>query len=99
VAYRLVVSDDKFEWALWKRYNEFLDLHQQLSKKYKGLPPFPPRRFKILIDDDFIEERKQGLIAYFSGLDDELFEESEELRTFLGVYNDKKTRMILKYNN
>jgi hypothetical protein len=32
-AFKIVVNDDKMEWYLWKRYREFHELHQNLSKK------------------------------------------------------------------
>jgi hypothetical protein len=92
--FKIIVNDERMEWYIWKRYREFHELHQKLSKKHSKLPAFPPRRVKLFIDDEFLELRRQALEAYLKGLDYSYFEESEDLRSFLGVYETKNTKPI-----
>jgi len=93
-AFKIIVNDERMEWFIWKRYREFHELHQKLSKKNSKLPAFPPRRVKLFIDDEFLELRRQALEAYLKGLEYRYYEESEDLRSFLGVYESKNTKPI-----
>jgi hypothetical protein len=93
-AFRIIVNDERMEWNMWKRYREFHELHQKLSKKYTNLPAFPPRRVKIFIDDEFLDLRRQALEAYLKALEYHFYEESEDLRSFLGVYESKNTKPL-----
>lgn len=54
-------------WDVEKRYSEFYNLHQLLSKKKKHLPKFPPKKLKNM-KEEVIEERKEALAKYMNEL-------------------------------
>jgi len=64
--YKVVVNLKDKKWAIYRRYNDFYNLHQKLSKEFPNeklvLPP------KKLIgnnfDPEFIENRRKGLHEY-----------------------------------
>jgi hypothetical protein len=58
-----IFTNDK-TWELKKRYSNFYELHQTLSKKFNNIPKFPPK--KIFKSDEFIKERQEKLEKYIN---------------------------------
>ena len=56
-------SEKVYKWSVWKRYNEFQELNEQMQKIYGWQIeniPFPPSHTFIMykFSDDFINRRK-----------------------------------------
>jgi len=62
-----VQSPSTISWVIYKRYNDFHKLNNQLQK-VDGLPKLPPKKIFMLMDLAFVENRKKGLQEYLSKL-------------------------------
>jgi len=87
--YKVVVNLKDKKWAIYRRYNDFYNLHQKLSKEFPNeklnLPP------KKLIgnnfDPTFIENRRKGLHEYIQTvLQHPKMRTKQAVRNF--IYND-----------
>lgn len=93
-SYRILVKDGTQTWNIYKRYNSFYELHEQLKEKFleKDLPPLPPK--PSLMDwtaskirgrgPDFLDDRRILLEKYLQAIlsESHLFQTSE-IRAFL----------------
>lgn len=54
------------QWAVQRRYSEFLQLHQQLRIMFASVRPleFPRRRMVMKFQKDFLEKRRGALEKY-----------------------------------
>lgn len=48
-------------WVVYRRYSDFLDLHDRLKKKGLVLPAFPGKKVLGLFDDSFLDKRQAAL--------------------------------------
>lgn len=64
VMFNINICTNGKNWEVQRRYKNFDDLHNKLSKKISNLPKLPPK--KIFISDDMIKERKQNLQKYLN---------------------------------
>lgn len=64
---RVLVPDEKLNYVLHKRYNEFYELYHTLEKDHemnvlvKNLPQFPGKKLFGKLDKDFVQQRMTGL--------------------------------------
>ncbi|CAM9090654.1 unnamed protein product [Scytosiphon promiscuus] len=66
VVFNIEVSYRGSNWIIDKRFNDFVALHQGLSREFRDadLGPMPKRRFFNRFDPDFLEERSHDLQAF-----------------------------------
>ncbi|CAM9483241.1 unnamed protein product [Ectocarpus sp. 12 AP-2014] len=66
VVFNIEVSFRGSNWVIEKRFNDFVTLHQGLSREFRDtdLGPLPKRRFFNRFDPDFLNERSQDLQAF-----------------------------------
>ncbi|KIJ45510.1 hypothetical protein M422DRAFT_250826 [Sphaerobolus stellatus SS14] len=103
VVYRIEVQASVRSWEMWRRYSEFVDLHNELIKTTGATPPvsLPPKHiFAIRKNDEkILEERRIGLEAYLRALissKDGQWRETRVFNEFLGVPIGRhdNTRMV-----
>eukprot|EP01114_Cavostelium_apophysatum_P023375 TRINITY_DN8783_c0_g2_i1.p1 TRINITY_DN8783_c0_g2~~TRINITY_DN8783_c0_g2_i1.p1 ORF type:complete len:402 (-),score=115.95 TRINITY_DN8783_c0_g2_i1:3-1208(-) len=90
-SYKIVVRDGLESWTIFKRYSDFVALHNQLKERFgeRNLPPLPERR-SILEhlskkkDDQFNTKRRASLESLLQLLmsDSQVFQ-TGEVRNFL----------------
>lgn len=86
VAFKVTVQYAKLSWEVWRRFSDFVALHEQLtSSDYAALPELPPKTLLPSVTDTrFLEKRKNKLFNYIQELlrrpDTRM---SEELLNFL----------------
>jgi len=60
--FKTEISTDKGKFLVLRRYSEFRDLYEKLSKKYPSEKyKFPKKRFVGNFDHDFLDSRQKGL--------------------------------------
>ncbi|KCV73160.1 AGC/SGK protein kinase [Fonticula alba] len=64
--YKVVVSGPQHRWVIYRRYNDFYELHASLVKLFpKENLPLPAKRLLgNNFDPSFIEQRREGLHSY-----------------------------------
>lgn len=92
-----LANEKIYKWSVWKRYNEFQQLHEDMQRKYGWQVEsitFPPTHTFVLdkFSDDFINRRKDELNAYWTQVmavpdatDFFKHHHSEHLRAFLDI--------------
>jgi len=63
-----VITLDGDEWSVYRRYSQFLKLHNSLPDELRNEMPMPPKRFQGHLTDVFVTKRKQELQAYIHTL-------------------------------
>ncbi|KAK6186466.1 hypothetical protein SNE40_008500 [Patella caerulea] len=69
--YKIEVERDGFDkWFVFRRYNDFYQLHEKLKELFPNFRlALPPRRwFRSNYDKDFLEERTLGLQAFLNNI-------------------------------
>jgi len=85
--YEIEVTRGTSQWKVYRRYNQFFNLHQQLQKKFPNAFKFPKKKlFGSSMGQEFVEKRTQRLQDYVA----RLLElpgaaQSTELKIFLEV--------------
>ena len=64
IQYTIKIFTNDKSWELKKRYSNFYELNQALSKKFNNVPKFPPK--KIFKSDSFIRDRQEKLEKYLN---------------------------------
>ncbi|KAI9300797.1 hypothetical protein BJ944DRAFT_208654 [Cunninghamella echinulata] len=91
--YKIEVHEAVRKWTVWKRYSEFVKLHEQLCAVYPHHPPPFNLPKKSLFPSTFgdqqkIEDRKHGLEDYIRGIlscRDDRWRQTEIWRSFLSI--------------
>ncbi|KAK9695548.1 hypothetical protein K7432_012896 [Basidiobolus ranarum] len=94
IVYRLEIKEGVRGWVAYHRYQDFFNLHRNLSKKFPGVQPpgiLPPKqswfsRSATGIGSDFIENRREQLELYLNAILQDAsgeWRESEEFTKFL----------------
>ena len=68
VKYLLKINCDGKKWDIYRRYNEFDVLKDDLSKKHGGLPSMPGKSLFTMDKQQFAEKRKVGLESFMRKL-------------------------------
>ncbi|KAK6186465.1 hypothetical protein SNE40_008500 [Patella caerulea] len=71
IVYKIEVERDGFDkWFVFRRYNDFYQLHEKLKELFPNFRlALPPRRwFRSNYDKDFLEERTLGLQAFLNNI-------------------------------
>jgi len=98
VMYKVDLNSSIKNWSVYKRYNNFKELHQQLSKHVHkiNLPTFPERKF-FNLNSQTINDRKEKLETYLN-----FFLEKKKLVNYSEILNfieiDKDTLKIIVNN-
>jgi regulator of vacuolar morphogenesis len=94
IVYKINVQANVRSWSMWRRYSEFVDLHNTLIKSTGSSPPcqLPPKHSLSFIrsfhDPKVLEERLLGLEKYLRVIvsaKEEKWRECIAFREFLGV--------------
>ena len=92
IVYRVEVQTSVRSWQIWRRYSEFVDLHNELIKTTGSTPPMqlPPKHIFTLHknDEKILQERRTGLEAYLRALvssKEGQWRETRAFNEFLGV--------------
>ena len=64
----LVTMTDGDEWSVYRRYSQFLKLHNSLPDGLRSTLNFPPKKFKGHLTETFVTKRKKGLETYIKEL-------------------------------
>eukprot|EP00455_Lapot_gusevi_P037453 TRINITY_DN4190_c0_g1_i1.p1 TRINITY_DN4190_c0_g1~~TRINITY_DN4190_c0_g1_i1.p1 ORF type:complete len:315 (-),score=43.67 TRINITY_DN4190_c0_g1_i1:164-1108(-) len=91
VFYEVDLNNRKLRWNVFRRYEQFSNLHEQLYLKMQTedfplLPPFPGRHFKFWVDHlnpHFIEQRRVLLENY--------------LQKLLAILEYREHRLVLEF--
>ncbi|KAJ6503485.1 syntaxin [Mycena vitilis] len=92
--YEVRVKANVRDWALWRRYSEFDDLHSALRDAVGEHPPapLPPKHalsiFRSHSDPKLLEERRAGLETYLRAIlsaKEDKWRETFVFREFLGI--------------
>jgi regulator of vacuolar morphogenesis len=92
--YEISVKTSMRSWQMWRRYSEFVDLHDELVRDCKAPPPAPlPGKHIWSLKSSFhnqglIQERKMGLEAYLRAIvasKDAQWRENNAFKRFLGI--------------
>lgn len=71
-AFCVKVRFDSTQWAIWRRYNDFKKLHEDLaadpSINSRSLPRLPPPKHTARRTVEFVEHRRAKLDRYLQGL-------------------------------
>ncbi|OEH78772.1 hypothetical protein cyc_04793 [Cyclospora cayetanensis] len=86
IAFKVSVQYAKLSWEVWRRFSDFVALHEHLlASDYAALPELPPKTLLPSVTDTrFLEKRKNKLFNYLQDLlrrPDTRF--SQELLNFL----------------
>jgi len=97
--FTFLVNDGIVEWEIGKRYSQCMELNETLLTAFVfvALPNFPPRMFKLFINDESLTERKVGLDRYFQSLPAQIRESDLVREFFRASDSDLKTRPILAH--
>ncbi|CAM9288434.1 unnamed protein product [Discosporangium mesarthrocarpum] len=89
VVYTIRVNFRNTSWLLEKRYNDFVQLHQELARELKeadrDMLELPPRRLFGRFQPDFLRERMEQLQSYLDCCGQIAVTYSETLAKFLRV--------------
>ena len=92
IVYRIEIQAHVRSWQMLRRYSEFVELHDELTKLTGSAPPepLPPKHIFSLRknDDRMLEERRTGLEAYLRALissKESQWRETMAFKEFLGV--------------
>ncbi|CAG2219522.1 SGK3 [Mytilus edulis] len=67
--YKVVVNADNKSWFIFRRYNEFYQLHEKIKKLYPDANlRLPGKRLFGNLDPDFIQQRRDGLDEFIQKL-------------------------------
>jgi regulator of vacuolar morphogenesis len=92
--YEISVTTPMRSWQMWRRYSEFVELHEELTKHCSSAPPAElPGKHIWSLKSSFhnqalIEERKKGLEVYLRTIvasKDPQWRDNSAFRQFLGV--------------
>eukprot|EP00124_Ichthyophonus_hoferi_P002642 Ihof_evm2s189 gene=Ihof_evmTU2s189 len=75
VVYKVELIMKNTQWAVWKRYSDFIELHSQIADLY-SLPDLPPKRFFGNLSRELTAERRPVLEKYLRRL---LLEHNEDV--------------------
>ncbi|KAI8068461.1 hypothetical protein BC940DRAFT_299141 [Gongronella butleri] len=97
--YKVEVNAAVRHWTVWKRYSDFVSLHQQLQQLYPGQQPpvaLPSKSYfpSTFNDAAKIEDRRQGLEQYVRGIlssRDDRWRQTQVWREFLAVPTGRPT--------
>ena len=86
VVYHIDVSLYDYSWTVERRYREFFELHEKLTKQFPTLQKkltLPPKKFLGNFDPLHVEKRRQLLENYLRNIVTELGKIPRALQTFL----------------
>jgi regulator of vacuolar morphogenesis len=92
--YHIQIKAQIRSWSMWRRYSEFDELNDELTKSTGHPPPHPlPPKHKFSIlrshnDPALLEERKQGLELYLRAIissKEDTWREHRAFKDFLGI--------------
>nr|CAG8446066.1 12715_t:CDS:2 [Entrophospora candida] len=105
VVYRVEVQAAVRTWTIWKRYSEFDELNDKLSRLFpNNLPPceIPGKNYfqSTLGNPILIEERRRGLEEYLKAIlshRDDRWRETDEWKAFLAIPTGRSIDPINMY--
>jgi len=73
VVFQLTVKDDQESFLVWKRYTQFVELHAQLCREFRDVPPTPRKRmfgkmFGSTGGSKFLEGRRVELNSWMQDI-------------------------------
>ncbi|XP_052088416.1 serine/threonine-protein kinase Sgk1-like isoform X2 [Mytilus californianus] len=91
VVYKVVVNADNKSWFIFRRYNEFYQLHEKIKKLYPDANlRLPGKRLFGNLDPDFIQQRRDGLDEFIQKLvSHPKISQHPEVRSFLSLDNPR----------
>eukprot|EP00164_Ancoracysta_twista_P007242 GFYU01010246.1.p1 GENE.GFYU01010246.1~~GFYU01010246.1.p1 ORF type:complete len:508 (+),score=103.18 GFYU01010246.1:147-1670(+) len=92
------VEQGASEWVVHRRYSSFHSLNSRLKKAFpaKKFPTFPPKVFKILINESQLAERRKQLQDYMSEiLEDPEIADSSDMKEFLQLDLEKDDAVVV----
>ncbi|CAG2219521.1 SGK3 [Mytilus edulis] len=89
--YKVVVNADNKSWFIFRRYNEFYQLHEKIKKLYPDANlRLPGKRLFGNLDPDFIQQRRDGLDEFIQKLvSHPKISQHPEVRSFLSLDNPR----------
>jgi hypothetical protein len=66
--YSIVIVTTYGEWTVYRRYSQFLKLHNSLPEHIRNELPMPPKKFQGHLNDTFVRKRKNELEKYIQRL-------------------------------
>eukprot|EP00123_Amoebidium_parasiticum_P010121 comp19903_c0_seq1/m.24127 comp19903_c0_seq1/g.24127 ORF comp19903_c0_seq1/g.24127 comp19903_c0_seq1/m.24127 type:complete len:326 (-) comp19903_c0_seq1:596-1573(-) len=75
VVYKVELFMKSNQWAIWRRYSDFVDLHSKIADLY-SLPELPPKKMFGNLSPRLTAERRQALEDYLKRL---LLEHNEDI--------------------
>ncbi|XP_005108639.1 sorting nexin-29 isoform X2 [Aplysia californica] len=98
--YQVYIRIRDEEWNVYRRYNQFLDMHQRLRKVYPiiGKFEFPPKKAIGKKDAKLVESRRQVFQTYLRNVINVMMEKNDQLASssckerlvsYLPFFNDK----------
>lgn len=92
----LITMTDGDEWSVYRRYRQFLKLHNSLPDGLRSTLNFPPKKFQGHLSETFVTKRKQDLETYIKELITKNIE-GTDVGSFLGC--DLHARPQMKGTN